>query len=123
MKSSVGHFSQQDCNDALYITENFIIELHIFFHILFRTGPTTRVPLLALENLPSTSQHQEALALLPSLAYRSTGPREKMRMRLGVSAGSSPLQKSPPLWSEPVDAVRRKNAGWRRRDAPHVLRS
>lgn len=72
---------------------------------------------------PSISQHQEALLLLPSRACWSMGPRVRMRMRLGVSVGSSPPLRSLLLWSEPVAAVRRKNAGWRRRDVQPVQRS
>lgn len=44
-------------------------------------------------------------------------------MRLGVNAGSSRPLRYLLRWSEPVAAVKRKNVGWRRKDAQPVLKS
>lgn len=44
-------------------------------------------------------------------------------MRLGVNAGSSPPLRFLLQWSEPVVAVKRKNVGWRRKDAQPAQRS
>lgn len=94
-------------------------------HQITRTGPTIRVPLLAQGNLPLPNIHlqQEAQPLLHSQAWWSMGPRGMMRMKLGVSAGSSRPLRSLPLWSEPDAAVRRKSVGWRRRGVQPAPRS
>jgi len=95
----------------------------MFYHS--RNGHITRVHLLARVNLllPSINRQQEVLRPLLSLASRSKGPREKMRMRLGDNAESSHPLRYLQLWSELVVAVRRKNVGWRRRDERPALRS
>lgn len=51
------------------------------------------------------------------------GPKEKMKMKPGVSEGSSLLPRFLLLWSEHAGDVKKKSAEWRRRDVRPVLRN
>lgn len=73
--------------------------------------------------LPSINQQQEPLTLLHSLVCWFMQPRGMMRTRRGVSAGSSHPLRFLLLLSELVAGVKRKNAGWRRRDVQPVRKS